>query len=97
MFKFTPVILSLLAATAIVPPSFATNAPTIKTATVVTQPDSNLHAQLIINIGTQQRRERQRVRRRKIERQREIERQRRYSKSDRHSDRNRRSERDYRR
>lgn len=56
MLKFTPILLGLVAATAIAQPSVAMNVPTATTP-VVAQADSNLHAQLILNIGGNQRRE----------------------------------------
>lgn len=81
MLKFTSVIVGLLAATAIAQPSFAMNAPTTSTP-VITHADSNLHAQLVINVGGQ-RREAEYRRERAREQARREARHHRYSERDR--------------
>ena len=84
MVKFTSVVLGILTAGAIAQPSFAMNAPTATSTPVVDRADSNLHAQLILNIGGQRREaEYRREREQERERARREARHHRYSERDR--------------
>lgn len=85
MLKFTSVMLGILTVGAIAQPSFAMNVPTT-TIPVVDQADSNLHAQLVINVGGQQRQAEYR-RERELERERERERARREARQHRYTGR----------